>query len=240
MNIMKELPEDKEMRKSTNTEKSSSMYNLFSSTADSVVSVAAAAPSKSTTATSSSSSGPTIISSSGESWSLGFFDMKTWIIIILLVLVVFSYYGIQLLNIFGDAINNGVNNLSPIFKNFLELLGYSTGTALNKTADLTADVAKTGIDVAEGTVQNIGNLMIGDEAVGKSSKHVLHEPAPDSPEDTIQKSLSSSKTKWCLVGEYQNKRGCIDISESDKCMSGQVFPNEEMCLNPSATATKNP
>ena len=240
MNIIKELPEDKEMRKSTNTEKSSSMYNLFSSTADSVVSVAAAAPSKSTTATSSSSSGPTIISSSGESWSLGFFYMKTWIIIILLVLVVFSYYGIQLLNIFGDAINNGVNNLSPIFKNFLELLGYSTGTALNKTADLTADVAKTGIDVAEGTVQNIGNLMIGDEAVGKSSKHVLHEPEPDSPEDTIQKSLSSSKTKWCLVGEYQNKRGCIDISESDKCMSGQVFPNEEMCLNPSATATKNP
>ena len=65
----------------------------------------------------------------------------------------------------------------------------------------------------------------------------IPEPSPDVSENTIQKSLNSNKTKWCLAGEYQNKRGCINLSESDKCMSGQVFPTEEMCLNP--TLSKN-
>ena len=84
--------------------------------------------------------------------------------------------------------------------------------------------------------------MIGDEAIGQAqhgSKMYsgIPEPSPDVSENTIQKSLNSNKTKWCLAGEYQNKRGCINLSESDKCMSGQVFPTEEMCLNP--TLSKN-
>jgi len=59
----------------------------------------------------------------------------------------------------------------------------------------------------------------------RGAAKVLNEPSPDTSEDNIQKSLTSAKTKWCLVGEYKNKRGCVDISESDKCLSGQVFPN---------------
>ena len=30
----------------------------------------------------------------------------------------------------------------------MDFVGYSTGTAINKTADITADVAKHGIDIA--------------------------------------------------------------------------------------------
>ena len=161
--------------------------------------------------------------------ALGFFDWKTLFIILLLIIVVFSYYGVNLLNILGDAIQNGVSQLSPSFNSFFGLVADSTGSAINNAADITADAAKTGVDIAEGTVQNVGNIIIGDEAVGHGPRKP-YDPQPDTPEDSIQKSLSSSKTKWCLVGEYQNKRGCIDISESDKCLSGQVFPNEEMCL----------
>lgn len=187
----------------------------------------------------STSFSPASLSSSSSSSSpslsnpLAFFDWKFFIIIILLIIVILAYFGINLLNIAGDSIQSGVSLLGPSFSNFFGLLGDSTGSAVNKAAEITADVTKTGVDIAEGTVQNVGNLMIGEENVGTGPvKRTLNEPEPDTPEDTIQKSLSSSKTKWCLVGEYQNKRGCIDISESDKCLSGQVFPSEEMCLNP--------
>lgn len=233
MNLMEEIPKDKGKRSSSN--KQPAMFNLFS-TADSVV------PSQSSQ-TNTAYSGPSTTSyngspytsssssSSSKGFSLGGMDTKTFMIVILLCLVIFSYFGVQLLNLFGDAIQKGVAKLSPIVTDFLDLLGYSTGKTINKTADITADVAKAGIDIAEGTVQNIGNLMIGDEAIGKGpNQKSLKDPSPDNPEDTIQKSITSGKTKWCLVGEYEKKRGCIDISESDKCMSGQVFPNEEMCL----------
>jgi len=74
-------------------------------------------------------------------------------------------------------------------------------------------------------VKEIGDLLIDSANPGI-------DPVPDSGDNAIQKPLSATKTKWCLVGEYANKRGCIDIGESDKCLSGQVFPSEQMCLNP--------
>ena len=227
---MEEMPQDKANRM-TNNKKTN--YNLFSATNDSSLDT----PSTSTTTSTTSSS---IQSSSTNGDNVSFtiptlIYWKTIMIIILVILVILSYYGIHILNKSGDLLNNIITKVKPLVDSLLDFVGYSTGTAINKTADITADVAKHGIDIAEGTVQNIGNILIGDEAIGKPSsknKRTLKEPEADAPEDTIQKSLSSSKTKWCLVGEYKNKRGCIDISESDKCMSGQIFPNEKMCLNP--------
>lgn len=206
MNIMEELPND---RPKTPAPLS------FSTTSK-----------KSFIAPANTNSSPSTITAAP---ALGFFDWKTIFIIILLIIVVFTYYGVNLLHILGDAIGTGVSKLSPSFSSFFGLVGDSTGSAINNAADITADAAKAGVDIAEGTVQNVGNIIIGDEAVGHGPRKP-YDPQPDAPENTIQKSLSSSKTKWCLVGEYQNKRGCIDISESDKCLSGQVFPNEEMCL----------
>ncbi len=163
--------------------------------------------------------------------ALGFFDMdlKMFFIFVLLFIVVLTYFGINLLIIGGNAIQSAVLILSPAATSFLDILGDSTGHTINAVSDVTADVAKTGVDIADGTIKNVGNLLIGEESVGVGPHRKMQDPRPDAPEDSIQKSLSSSKTKWCLVGEYQNKRGCIDISESDKCMSGEVFPNEEMC-----------
>ena len=169
---------------------------------------------------------------------MSLFDIRSLIILILLILIAFTYFGINVLNMFGDAIQKGVDVVTPFVSQVLDLVGYSTGKAINTAADITADVSKEGVDLAEGAIQNVGNLLIGDEAIGYRRGGAIHDPMPDVPEDNIQKSLSSAKTKWCLVGEYQNKRGCIDISESDKCLSGQVFPNEEMCLNPNMMMTK--
>ena len=61
------------------------------------------------------------------------------------------------------------------------------------------------------------------------------EPTPDNSTNPIQKPISSDKSNWCLVGEFQNKRGCVAVTESDKCLSGQIFPHQAMCLNPTLT-----
>jgi len=37
---------------------------------------------------------------------------------------------------------------------------------------------------------------------------------------------------WCYVGDYNGVRGCVDVNEHDKCMSGQIFANQSSCLNP--------
>jgi hypothetical protein len=198
--------------------------------------------STSSTATSSAPKPTSTVNASSSNTSS--FDMKWILIVILIVVILLLYLGINMFNIFGDSIQSIINITNPFVSKFLAAIGYSTGQAINVTSDVAADTVKTTVDVADGVVQNVGNLLIdaSEEADPTASslqksmeqnKHRVHnEPSPDIPENTIQKSITSSKQNWCLVGEYQNRRGCISIAESDKCLSGQVFPNQQMCLNP--------
>ena len=34
------------------------------------------------------------------------------------------------------------------------------------------------------------------------------------------------------VGTDRNVRSCIQVGESNKCMSGDIFPSKELCMNP--------
>jgi hypothetical protein len=74
-----------------------------------------------------------------------------------------------------------------------------------------------------------------DIAINQPPTVAPNQPSPDASTSPIQTSPSSSKSQWCLVGEYNGARGCINITDQDKCMSGQVFPSQQMCLNPTMT-----
>jgi hypothetical protein len=185
------------------------------------------------------------------------FSNKNFIIILLVGLLVLSFLGVNLLNILGNWVQAIINLFGPLVSQILSVFGYTAGTVIDKSADLVTDVAKTGIDIAGGTVHSVGGLLknaskdnIDSKAKDQLDKGVT-EPSPDldkkintggdkppkTPEPTpstnpIQNTIASQKTSWCLVGEYQDKRGCIEIGEADQCLSGQVFPSQKMCLNP--------
>jgi|UniRef100_A0A6C0HDB3 hypothetical protein len=180
----------------------------------------------------------------------GLFSNKNIIIILLIILLVFSFLGINILTISGNIMQTFIQIFGPLVSQILSIFGYTTGTVLNKTADVVADTAKTGIDIAEGSIQSVGNILrdASQSNVDVRSKQSLdtvlnrgiltgNEPRADTTENPIQKPITSGKQNWCLVGEYQGKRGCIEVGEHDKCLSGQVFPNQKMCLNPTLTQT---
>ena len=172
------------------------------------------------------------------------YEPKNVVIMVLVVLLLLSFLGINLLDILSNIIKIFVNLLGPIFNNVLSFLGYTTGNVINVSADVIGDTSKAAIDIAEGTVQNVGNLLIKasktnldgntktqlDNILSKSNVSTSVEH--DIPENPIQNPISSSKNSWCYIGEYEKKRSCIAMNEHDKCMSGQVFPEQQMCLNP--------
>ena len=51
----------------------------------------------------------------------------------------------------------------------------------------------------------------------------------DSMESTIQSSLKSG---WCYVGKDRGFRSCVRVRDSDTCISGDIFPSKEICINP--------
>ena len=181
------------------------------------------------------------------------FSNKNTIIMLLIFLLILSFLGINLLNISGDIVQRISNIFGPVFVNFLSLFGYTTGTVINKTADVVADASKTGIDIAEGTAQSVGGLFLKasqnlpnqpqeqppqpqPQPQPQKKPETKPDPQPDTTKNPIQNPISSIKARWCLVGEYEGRRGCIAINEHDKCLSGQVFPTQQMCLNPTYTS----
>jgi hypothetical protein len=54
----------------------------------------------------------------------------------------------------------------------------------------------------------------------------------DDSMSNIQQSKSSSKSGWCFIGEDRGFRSCIQVNENEKCMSGDIFPSQDICINP--------
>lgn len=179
---------------------------------------------------------------------------KNIIITILLILLVFSLLGINILNIFGNFFQKIIDIFNPVVSKALADLGYSSGNVIGETSDLVADVSKQGIDVLNGTLHSVGDLLIkaSDETRKQNSldnviqqnrrdstwynnqplKVARDEPSPNTTTNPIQSPASNAKYRWCLVGEYNGGRGCVSISDSDKCMSGQIYPSKAACWNP--------
>jgi hypothetical protein len=57
------------------------------------------------------------------------------------------------------------------------------------------------------------------------------------PEEQIQAVQASSslqqKEGWCYIGEQQDFRTCASVGVNDTCMSGDIFPTRDICVNPS-------
>ena len=189
------------------------------------------------------------------------FSGKNFIIVILTGLLILSFLGINLLASMGNIVDVLSNIFGPLFTQILSVFGYTAGTVIDKSTDIVTDVAKHGIDLAGDTVQSAADLLkdasrpgvdnkavtqldksFGDasfDTVLNKSKYKNNEPDMDSDINPIQKPITSGKASWCLVGEYQGKRGCISVNDSNKCMSDQVFPTQNQCMNPTRTNYMN-
>ena len=171
-------------------------------------------------------------------------SLKNILIIILVIILILSLLGINVFTIFGNLLQNVINFFNPVVSKGLSDLGYASGTVIDKSSDVVATTGKTGIDILNGTIHSVGDLLLkasGQDA-GKSIDIAINaqptnasSPIPDNTTSPIQSSAGQSKSSWCLVGEYNGSRGCVNITDQDKCLSGQVFPNQQMCLNPTMT-----
>jgi len=52
----------------------------------------------------------------------------------------------------------------------------------------------------------------------------------DDSSSTIQKGVS--KAGFCYIGEDRGFRTCAEVGVNDTCMSGEIFPTRDVCVNP--------
>jgi hypothetical protein len=42
----------------------------------------------------------------------------------------------------------------------------------------------------------------------------------------------SGKAGWCLIGSDRGFNSCAQVGVNDTCVSGEIFPSKEICVNP--------
>ncbi len=71
-------------------------------------------------------------------------------------------------------------------------------------------------------------LIVNKKYEGEKESEVKPDDAPSKP--------GSSKGGWCYVGSYEGIRSCSRVGDSSKCMSGDIFPTQDVCVNPQLRA----
>tara|TARA_A200000113_G_scaffold223670_2_gene239818 strand:- start:13 stop:693 length:681 start_codon:yes stop_codon:yes gene_type:complete len=165
-----------------------------------------------------------------------------------LIVLILAFLGFNIFTALGKATDTTKGILGP----FLSALGFGVGETVKQTVDVTAEGAKLGVDVAAGTVDDAVTLLeksVGvkgvqfnriddpskttqdalDNAIKKQKSSV---PEPDDSSSATQRDAGAQKAGYCYIGEDRGFRSCLKVNEGDQCMSGDIFPSMEICVNP--------
>ena len=72
-----------------------------------------------------------------------------------------------------------------------------------------------------------------DKEKDKEKEKDPHHPyQEDDASSNIQKPAGKQSAGFCYIGEDRGYRSCSKVTESDTCVSGDIFPTMEKCINP--------
>ena len=150
--------------------------------------------------------------------------------------------GVIILALLGFNLFSHLGNLTDNIKDFISpitnIIGNKTGKALETTTlntaqgikgigNVTGNIIESGLDVVKHDLDGAKNdtTQISDPLI------VDEEPEPDTTDSVIQ-TTPKTGTGYCYVGEDRGIRSCVKINKNHKCMSGDIFPTREICINP--------
>ena len=176
-----------------------------------------------------------IVTSEKYSW-------KFWLGIIFLL----ALLGFNLFTYAADIIEF----IKKLFAPMLSVFGYTVGETSKMTIntaakgsteiiDATADITTSGINILENALTNVSNSKTknnSNTALESIEKNITSRPKatpiPDEANSRTQINKAIGKSGYCYVGEENNIRSCVKVSENDTCMSGDIFPSHDLCINP--------
>ena len=199
----------------------------------------------------SSSSSSSSSLDSGGSWldSIKGLSAMTWIIIVLLL----AFFGMNIFVYLAKGTQDITNFFGPLILKITQLFGGVTSQIVDVSAEgakgvvnTTADVLDTGLtkvqDVTTLASQSVKNTIPQPDLMQATAlnKALNTSKQSNQSESGYEADESSSKIKnksgWCYIGEDRGFRSCAKVGENDDCMSGDIFPTHEICVNPNLRA----
>ena len=136
-----------------------------------------------------------------------------------------------LLKLITDFFNSSVNFIATTSTSGINYLQSTikqdkiTSTNENQNAKETKEENEN--EDEEGVLKNERKIENRAQEVSNSIKNSIVKK-----EDKIPEPSSSEQHGYCYIGKQNNLRHCAKVSSNSKCMSGDIFPTMDLCINP--------
>uniref|UniRef100_A0A6C0ERZ3 Uncharacterized protein n=1 Tax=viral metagenome TaxID=1070528 RepID=A0A6C0ERZ3_9ZZZZ len=181
-------------------------------------------------------------------------SITTWVIIIL----IFAFLGFNIFVYLAKGTQDITGFFGPLLQKILGYTASVTGQVVDVSAEGAKTVVNTTADVATSGLSEIQNVAQGNSSLKSQPVQNTIQQPDLLANNTLNKSLNSSQSKlnnqeqdyeaseassslhlsggksgWCYIGEERGIRTCAQVGDNDMCMSGDIFPSQEICVNPS-------
>ena len=202
---------------------------------------------------------PTASSTASSGDGSGFFDgfksinLTTWLIIFLIL----AFLGFNIFVYLAKGTQDITNFFAPLIQKIFGTAASITG----QTVDVAAEGAKAVVSGTAGAVntgltavqditpngspsslntQSLQGTMPQQDVTSNNSLNRKLNTAQQSQQGQDYQAYEASSSVhsgggqagWCYIGEDRGFRSCAQVGVNDKCMSGDIFPSQELCINP--------
>jgi len=133
-------------------------------------------------------------------------NYQTILIVILTIFLILALLGINVFIAIGNLFQSAFDVIKPITYNTISDIGYTTGSVINSTSNVATDTTKKGLDIVNGTIHNIGNLLIesSDKEVKKEglTNYSLIEPVASTSESYSSRYVAINKDAYLTNSIY--------------------------------------
>jgi len=162
--------------------------------------------------------------------SYSFFTSTTFKILMLVIIL--AILGVNLFQYLANTTDLVTTYVSLPVLNFLHSIGFVTGEAVKQVVKTSDTGVKSASSLATGLVVNTIDLGNNSLKHSVNTKKTYNQPKPDNALNATQLSKPNQKSGFCYIGEDRGFRSCIEVTESDSCESGEIYPSRTVCIHP--------
>jgi len=190
---------------------------------------------------------------------------SSWWVSIFIILLL-AFLGFNIFNYLAKGTQETNDVLSPFWAYIMSFFNYGPSIAQPEDNEVQAVVDIDAVDADTGKQDGGSKPISAENATPNTASvskmnpdSVNNQNVPDNAQNTaLNRALNISKQQelskqdyvandsydstqqgkagWCYIGSEQGYRSCSQVGEADTCMSGNIFPTQDICVNPSLRA----
>jgi hypothetical protein len=133
----------------------------------------------------------------------------------------------MLLKLITDMFNNSVKFIANSSTSGISYL--QSTIKQDKITSTNGNGTNSNEEQEEGVLKNERKIENRIQDVPNTIKNLINNKEDEIPEPSRSESQQHG---YCYIGKENNSRYCAKVSSKSKCMSGDIFPTMDLCINP--------